>query len=159
MKPEPVSEQRNRIHYEKKSNQEKCMKTRQSIALLASGLLLAGSASAQETLLEHVVNACADDLEQHCSDVTPGEGRLMYCVAAYQDQLSGQCEFALYEAASLLRDLTAAIVYVAQNCETEINTLCADVEAGQGRILSCLDENADKLGDACKQTMTDAAAE
>jgi hypothetical protein len=65
----------------------------------------------------------------------------------------------LYEAASLLRELTAAIVYVAESCETEIETLCADVEGGEGRILACLDENEEDLGDVCVQALVDTTGE
>jgi hypothetical protein len=126
---------------------------------LAAGLLLSGLAPAQDTMLEYVVEACADDLEQYCSDVTPGEGRILHCVAAHEDKLSGQCEYALYEAASLLRELTTAIVYVAESCEVEIEMLCGDVEAGEGRVLACLAENEEGLGDACVQAIVDTTGE
>lgn len=116
-------------------------------------------ALAQDTLLDYVVESCAGDLEQYCSTVTPGEGRLLHCVAAHEDKLSGQCEYALYQAASLLEQLTVAIAYVAQSCETEITSLCANVEMGEGRILSCLAENEDKVGDACKKAIADTVGE
>ena len=89
------------------------MKTRLT-ALLSLLLLFGfGPASAQDSLLEYVVNACEGDLKQYCSQVTPGEGRLLHCVAAHEDKLSGQCEYALYQAASLLEQLSVAIVYFA----------------------------------------------
>lgn len=135
------------------------MKTRISIALLAAGLAFAGNAAAQETLLEHVVTACEADLKQYCSQVTPGQGRVLYCVAAHEDKLSGQCQYALYEAASLLQQLSTAIVYVAESCETEIETLCGEVRAGEGRILACLEENEAGLGDACKKAISDTVGE
>lgn len=135
------------------------MKTGSTIALLASGLLLAGQATAQESLLEYVIDACAGDLEQYCSTVTPGDGRVMHCIAAHEDKLSGECEVALYEAASLLQELTLAIVYVASSCETEIETLCGDVVGGEGRILTCLTEKVDELGESCSDAIVDAATE
>ncbi len=135
------------------------MKTRIRITLLAAGLALTGHASAQDSLLEHVVTACEADLKQYCSQVTPGEGRMMYCVAAHEDKLSGQCEYALYEAASLLRQLSSAIVYVAESCATEIETLCSDVKAGEGRILACLEANAEKTGETCKKSISDTVGE
>ena len=135
------------------------MKIGSTIALVASGLLLAGQATAQESLLEYVIDACAGDLEQYCSTVTPGDGRVMHCIAAHEDKLSGECEVALYEAASLLQELTLAIVYVASSCETEIDTLCGDVVGGEGRILACLTENVDELGESCSDAIVDAATE
>lgn len=135
------------------------MKTRNTIALLAAGLALAGNASAQDSLLEYVVTACEADLKQYCSQVTPGEGRMLHCVAAHEDKLSGQCEYALYEAATLLQQLSAAIVYVAESCETEIETLCSDVKAGEGRILQCLEENDAQIGETCRKSIADTVGE
>ena len=135
------------------------MRIASTSALLAGALLFTASVSAQDTLLDYVIDACAGDLEQYCSTVTPGEGRLMHCVAAHEDKLSGQCEYALYEAASLLRDLTTAIVYVAESCKVEIESLCSEVEAGEGRILACLAEHEDELGDDCSQALADTTGE
>lgn len=129
-------------------------------ALLAvAGLALVTQASAQDTLLEYVVESCKGDLEQYCSQVTPGEGRLLHCVAAHEDKLSGQCNYALYQAASLLEQLTVAIAYVATSCETEIKTMCGDVEAGEGRILSCLAGHEEHLGDSCKTAIAETVGE
>jgi len=119
----------------------------------------AAPAAAQDSLLEYVVDSCEGDLKQYCSQVTPGEGRLLHCVAAHEDKLSGQCSYALYQAASLLEQLSVAIAYVAQSCETEIKTLCGDVKAGEGRILACLEENGEALGDPCKKALADTVAE
>jgi hypothetical protein len=130
-----------------------------TIILLAAGLALAGQASAQESMLEYLVDACEADLKQYCSQVTPGEGRLLHCVAAHEDKLSGQCEYALYEAATLLQQLSAAIVYVAESCETEIETLCNDVKVGEGRILVCLEENDAKIGETCRKSIADTVGE
>jgi hypothetical protein len=141
------------------TNQENELKTRITIPLIAAGLALAGYASAQDSLLEYVVDACEADLKQYCSQVTPGEGRMLHCVAAHEDKLSGQCEYALYEAASLLRQLSTAIAYVAESCETEIETLCADVKSGEGRILDCLEANNEQIGESCRTAISDTVGE
>ena len=129
---------------------------------LALGILavaVAAPAFAQDSLLEYVVTSCEADLKQYCSQVTPGEGRLLHCAAAHEDKLSGQCQYALYQAASLLEQVAVAIAYVAQSCETEIKTLCGDVKAGEGRILSCLEGSSESLGDACKKALADTVSE
>ncbi len=129
---------------------------------LVLGVLAVSAASpaiAQDSLLEYVMTSCEADLKQYCSQVTPGEGRLLHCAAAHEDKLSGQCSYALYQAASLLEQLAVAIAYVAQSCETEIKTLCGDVKAGEGRIVSCLEGNSEALGDACKKALEDTVAE
>lgn len=129
------------------------------VALGALVLAIAAPAVAQDSLLEYVVTSCEADLKQYCSQVTPGEGRLLHCVAAHEDKLSGQCSYALYQAASLLEQLSVAIVYVAQSCETEIKSMCGDVKAGEGRILACLESNGESLGDSCKKALADTVGE
>jgi hypothetical protein len=129
------------------------------VALGVLAVAIAAPAVAQDSLLEYVLTSCEADLKQYCSQVTPGEGRLLHCAAAHEDKLSGQCSYALYQAASLLEQLSVAIAYVAQSCETEIRTLCDDVKAGEGRILSCLEGNSGSLGDACKKALADTVSE
>ena len=45
--------------------------------------------------LEHaarsVIQACEADLEEFCSEVTPGEGKILACLWAYEDQVSAAC--------------------------------------------------------------------
>ena len=135
------------------------MNVRYMISATVLTLLSLSPTFAQDSLLDYVVDACADDLEQYCSQVTPGEGRLLHCVAAHEDKLSGQCDYALYQAASLLEQLTVAIVYVAESCSTEIDTLCGDVEVGEGRILACLKEHDAEVGNACRKALADTVAD
>ena len=135
------------------------MKIRSVVILVAAAMAAITSASAQDSLLEYVVGACEDDLNQYCSQVTPGEGRLLHCVAAHEDKVSGQCEYALYQAASLLEQLSVAMSYFAQSCATEIQTLCSEVEAGEGRLLACLDENSEQVGETCKTAIADTVGE
>jgi hypothetical protein len=122
-------------------------------------LAISSHVKAEESLLEYVVNACEEDLVQYCSQVTPGEGRLLHCVAAHEDKLSGHCGYALYKAASLLEQLSLAIVYIAQSCESELETHCSDVEIGEGRVLACLEAHQAEAGDACKTAIADTAGE
>jgi hypothetical protein len=43
-----------------------------------------------------IEGACASDVRNFCGNVTRGEGRLVLCMQAYDDQLSKRCQFALY---------------------------------------------------------------
>ena len=126
---------------------------------LTLGLLAAGQVSAQDSMIENVMDACEADLQQYCSQVTPGDGRLLYCVAAHSDKISGECQFALFEAATVLARYSDAILEIAENCETEIDSLCGDVAVGEGRILACLDEHEAELGEACRTAIQTADAE
>jgi hypothetical protein len=129
-------------------------------AILAVAITILGvQAWAEESLLEHVVNACENDLENYCSQVTPGQGRILHCVAAHEDKISGQCGYALYQAASLLEQLATAIAYVGSECQADIEKHCSAVAAGEGRIQMCLDENADEVSAACKKAVADVTGE
>ena len=133
----------------------KTMKTRMIWVTVAAVFLSGSYALAQESLIEHLVNACENDIANYCSQVTPGDGRLLHCMAAHEDKISGRCEYAFYQAASLLEQLSVAIAYFAQECETEIETLCSDVEMGEGRLLACLDEKEEDVGESCKRAISE----
>ena len=73
---------------------------RLGICLLTLGwLLLLVSPVIAQQLVEGVVTGCKAELEKYCSNVTPGEGRVLACLYAHNDKLSGRCEYALYDAA------------------------------------------------------------
>ena len=113
------------------------------------------AALAQDTIIEHLVLAVESESENYCSQVTPGNGRLLHCMAAHEDKISGQCEYAFYQAAALLEQLAVAINYVARECSTEIQTLCSDVEPGEGRLLICFEQHEEEVSDACKKAVAD----
>jgi len=83
-----------------------------TLGMTTALLLLAASAgNTQETLLDHLVDACKTDIENYCSQVTPGEGRMLHCMAAHEDKISGRCEYAFYQAATLLEQVSAAVLH------------------------------------------------
>ena len=135
------------------------MKKKMIWAVVTFAMFAGSNVLAQESVVDHLISACESDIENYCSQVTPGEGRMLHCMAAHEDKISGQCEYALYQAATLLEQLSMAIAYVARECETEIETLCSDVVVGEGRILACLDEHEAKVGEGCKKAITDTVAE
>ena len=113
------------------------------------------TAAMQGALGAQVLEGCESELVQYCAEVTPGEGRLLACLYAYGDKLSGQCEFALYDAAVRLERAIDAIVYVASECRAELETHCANVEVGEGRVAQCLKDHASDLSPGCNQALTD----
>ena len=126
------------------------------VSFVAAGLLLvAPLASAQQDLVETVLMGCETELKTYCKGVTPGEGRILSCLYAYGDKLSGQCEFALYDAAAQLERFVAALSYVANECDEDIDKYCAGVQAGEGRILACLEAQGSKIQGRCTQALED----
>ena len=78
------------------------------IALVGMALT-AGVAAAEEDAVTKAQKACQSEIETYCSQVTPGQGRLLACFVTHEDKLSGACSWALYEAAAALEDFVAAI--------------------------------------------------
>ena len=131
------------------------------LGLIASTAIFATipGAFAQDDLIDYLVTECEGDIENYCSQVTPGNGRLLHCMAAHEDKISGQCSYALYRAASLLEQLAVAINYVAQECKTDIETHCSDVMIGENRVLSCLAEKDAELTASCKTALANTVGE
>ena len=135
------------------------MKSRLSVVIGAAFVLFSAQASSQESLIDHVVTACEDDINMYCSQVTPGEGRLLHCAAAHEDKLSGRCEYALYQAATILEEMTNAMASLINSCRTDAEKLCSDVAMGEGRLLSCLEEKTAEVSDTCNQAIADTVGE
>ena len=103
------------------------------VAIVSFGV--AGNLPAQETLIDTVANGCKTEIATYCKDVKPGEGRILACLYAYEDKLSGKCEYALYDAAARLERAVAALTYVAKECEADIVANCSGVKAGKGSLV------------------------
>ena len=129
------------------------------VAVVALALLPITGAVAQEDPVEAALEACKPEIEAFCSQVTPGEGRLLACFVAHEDKLSGQCGWALYEAMDALEGFMDAVTYVAESCWDDIIEHCAEVEMGEGRIATCLLESQDKITQECQQAMNDVELE
>lgn len=94
--------------------------------------------------------ACRDDINKFCSQVTPGEGRLILCMQAHEDKISGACDYAVYEASHNLQRALDHIEVAADICWDDIVQHCSDVAAGNGRIAQCLASKKDVLTRHCQ---------
>ena len=130
----------------------KSMCTTLTAILLAFGF--SASVSAQD-IVATIEQGCSAEIEKYCSQVTPGEGRMLACFFAHEDKLSGQCQYALYNASAQLEHAISALNYVAGQCQNDIVTHCANVAAGEGRILECLEANSEAVSGPCKAAIAD----
>ena len=111
--------------------------------------------------VERAIVACEYELTHFCATVTPGEGRLMMCLGAYEDKISLGCGIAVYEAAVAIDVLASVIAAVGTACGQEIVDHCATaigdndfvVEAGQGQVVQCLASNQSSLGESCNAVL------
>jgi len=121
--------------------------------VVCATLLFAVSAGAQQSLVESVANGCKTELDTYCKDVTPGQGRVLACLYARNDKLSGKCEYALYDAAAQLERAVAALSYVVNECADDLDQFCRNVAAGEGRLLECIEKNDPKVSSRCKEAI------
>ena len=116
-------------------------------------------ASAVESLVNTVVEGCETELKAYCSNVMVGEGRVIACLYAHSDKLSGRCEYALYDAATQLERFIDTLSYLAQECHNDLEEYCGSVRAGEGRLAECLIGKKDKISNRCNQAMKDVGLE
>jgi hypothetical protein len=118
-------------------------------------LLVGPVLAAEKGPVEIVVDGCSKEIDTYCKGVTPGEGRILACLYAYGDKLSGRCEYALYDAAAQLERVVAALAYLANECRDDLKAYCSDVKPGEGRLIQCIDKNMGKVSNRCKQAIKD----
>lgn len=130
------------------------MKSRNVLVLvLGMVFLMAMPAAAGQGLVQTVADGCNTELEMYCKDVKPGDGRILACLFAHQDKLSGKCEYALFDAAVQLERAVAALAYVVNECADDLDKHCSSVAAGEGRLLACIEKNDNKVSSRCKDAL------
>jgi Golgi apparatus protein 1 len=143
-------------------------KTMQSLVRLGLfGLLVllpASFASAQSDLAKAIQeklaaeaakleNSCADDIKKFCSDVTPGEGRMIYCMQAHEDKISPKCAFDLEEAATDVQLSADNLKEAVAACKAEITGVCGKIQPGQGRVAACVMANRATASKSCVEAI------
>jgi hypothetical protein len=124
-----------------------------SLFVIASLLFAGARALAADDLVEGVKKACNKELTTFCKGVKPGEGRILACLYAFQDRVSGKCEYAIYDAHSQLEQAAVALKFAATECKEDLLKYCGKVQVGSGRVKACLDKNEKSLGDKCKDAL------
>lgn len=130
------------------------------VAIVGSALALGATAAfAAEDIVESARIGCQKDIDTYCKDVTRGEGRILQCLSAHQDKISGRCSYALDDASMQLQRVVLAIKHVASECKADLEKHCADIPVGDGRIAQCLKKNNATLAADCKQALKDTQME
>ncbi len=108
--------------------------------------------------VEKVQKACSADIQKYCGSVTPGEGRLLLCMQAHEDQVSAGCDLAIFEASRNLQRALHRIELVADACWNDIEKHCANLDPGEGRIAQCLVDKKSSLSPVCGRLIGRAAS-
>jgi Golgi apparatus protein 1 len=117
------------------------------VLLLGCGLLNVAHAQSDITksfadrLIEQATKlekSCAKEMKKYCATVTPGEGRMIYCMQAHEDKISPGCSYDLQEVVIALQASNDALKEAANACRADIAAKCGKVQPGGGRIAACL---------------------
>ncbi len=112
--------------------------------------LMLGAATTERLAAQSIFENCETDLKDFCSQVLPGNGRIVACIYAHEDKVSESCDAAIEDKAGLLDGFFESVRYVMDRCADDIQKHCAGVEFGGGRIFSCLVEKTSSLTDDCR---------
>jgi hypothetical protein len=104
-------------------------------------------------LAAKVESSCADDIKKYCSTVTPGEGRLIYCMQAHEDKISPKCAYDLEEAATNVQTSIDNLKEAIVACKAELAGACGNIVPGQGRIAACLIANKSAASKGCLEAL------
>ena len=137
------------------------MMTRTTTATVSAAVLAlvwtCSSLSAQQSSLadrvaagvQAVERACASDINKFCPNVTRGEGRLLICMQAHDDQLSRSCQLSLYLASRNLERALSRVERIADACGNEIEAQCGNAD----RIGQCVMEKAASFSQPCQNVI------
>lgn len=92
-----------------------------------------------------VRQACKADLQEHCAEVQPGEGRLRACVKENFTAFSEPCKTALLSS-----------VAVVKACKADVQKTCSGIEPGNGRIQACMKDHFAEYSQPCQQAIITA---
>ncbi|OEU57781.1 MAG: hypothetical protein BA871_07950 [Desulfuromonadales bacterium C00003096] len=120
-------------------------------AIAAEDPLLQGAQGALDTFVE----GCQQELTTFCKDVTPGEGRILACLYAFQDKVTPRCEYAVYDSIGQLDRTLNNLSYAIGECRDDLKSHCADIKPGEGRLLDCLSKNEAKVSRRCNNALKD----
>jgi Cysteine rich repeat len=95
-------------------------------------------------------NDCAAEISSYCSNVTPGDDRVVSCLLAYEDKVSARCRLTAYLASGNLGVRLKRLQSLSKTCSSDILQYCSKIPPGGGRIYDCLKGNKATLTDACR---------
>ena len=102
-----------------------------------------------EAATKTLQDACSPDVTKFCSQVTPGEGRLVLCMMAHEDKVSNKCDYAIYSAARNLERAIDRIEETADACWPDIEKQCSETAPGGVRVAQCLVAKKASLSKEC----------
>ena len=107
--------------------------------MLLAALIAPTPAEAQGAAVRQ---SCGAEIQQHCTGVQPGDGRLRACVKEHFAAFSEPCKRALLSS-----------VAVVKACKSDVQRTCPDVQPGAGRIPACMKDHFAEYSEPCKRAI------
>jgi hypothetical protein len=98
----------------------------------------------------HADSACLSDAQRYCAQIPIGEGRVLTCLQARWNDLSGSCQQEIQQIQNRAREIDLA-------CSTDVWQFCRNVVPGAGRIRVCLWSRWDDLSSTCRDKAAEVA--
>jgi hypothetical protein len=114
--------------------------------LLVMAVVLAGAAVHAAT----PDGPCTADIARLCKDTAKGEGRLRACLLEHENELAAECRARITGGAAKGPAMDAQQMLT---CRADLETHCAKVPSGGGRLRACLQEHEAALKPACKAAL------
>ena len=93
-----------------------------------------------------LAEACRQDVDSHCSSVTPGDGKVHQCLVDHQEQLTTACRAETNHLQMTAASNVELSPSLGRACAAERAQHCAGVTPGKARVFNCLLANADAVG-------------
>ncbi len=123
------------------------------VAALAPVVVQADDVADYQRLMQE---NCPTEITSFCGDVPTGDARLLACLYARQDRLSGPCIGAVMTSADRLRTAVISLSDVQRVCANDVARLCPGVVQEEGHLLRCLDTASRRVSDSCNAAIDGA---
>jgi len=126
-----------------------------SNSAIAEGEKLSDKLSNTTVTVSIETDSCNADSAILCPGLPLNSQKSFMCLMAYEDNLSVDCYLDIVEAAIILEAGALAINHSVEYCEADADKYCLDIKPGEGRIVSCLKKNEEKLDKKCTAVLKD----
>lgn len=83
-------------------------------------------------------DACFDDRQKLCTNIQPGDARVLRCLQDSREQLTYECRATLFDQEVRLAEDIDFQFPLKKACAAEIPRFCKDVQHGGARVIQCL---------------------
>ncbi len=123
------------------------------VAACLPGAATADDAADYQKLM---TQSCPKEIASYCKDVIAGDARLLACLYAREDKLSGPCMSSVLVSAGRLKLAISSLSDVQRVCAGDVSRLCPGVVAGNGNLLQCLNIAKGRVSQKCNAAIDGA---